>query len=279
MQGEAVREVSGLAFDQEVVRGSAQRPVVVDFWAPWCGPCRALGPLLERLAAEADGAWTLAKVNVDDNQELSQRYGVQGIPAVKGFRDGQVVAEFVGAQPESAVRAFLRRLLPSEADLAAAEGDQRREAGDVAAAEEAYRLALTARPDHPRALLGLGQLLAEHGDPQEAQNLLAALPVATPEGREAAPILARLRFARHADGAEATPGAAEIDLIWAASTAAAARGDYAEALRGLLTIVERDRRYRNGAARPAMLDVFAILGPDSPLTQDYQRRLARALFS
>src|SRR5438309_9322841 len=142
MTSAAVMDVSSVTFEADVIAASFQQPVVVDFWAPWCGPCRRLSPLLERLAEDAGGAWVLAKVNVDQNAALATRYGVQGIPAVKGFRDGHVVAEFVGAQPEPAVRRFLEQLAPSAIDRDVAEARHRADGGDLAAAESAFRRAL-----------------------------------------------------------------------------------------------------------------------------------------
>src|ERR671937_1974430 len=166
----AVMDVSATTFEADVIEASFERPVVVDFWAPWCGPCRMLGPLLERLAGEVGGAWVLAKVNVDQAPAVAARYGIQGIPAVKGFRDGRVAAEFVGAQPEPAVRRFLERLAPSTGDREVAEGQRRADLDDHAAAEAAFRRALAAQPDHPRALLGLGRVLVESGRFDEAEE-------------------------------------------------------------------------------------------------------------
>jgi len=284
----AVTDVATRTFDTDVIEASRERPVVVDFWAPWCGPCRALGPLLERMAGAAEGAWTLVKINVDNNQELGVRYGVQGIPAVKGFRDGRLVAEFVGAQPEPMVRRFLDRLLPSPADEAAAMGDRLASDGDTVAAEAAYRQALELRSDHPRATLGLGRLLEAVGRADEALELLATLPPKTQEGREAGPLLARLRLQGDA-GADASAALAEAEATLRrdprdpaanlrVGQTLAAREAYDEALPRLLAVVEKDKGFRDGAARTAMLAIFDLLGPDHPLTIEYRRKLASALY-
>lgn len=280
-----VIDVSTATFEEEVLEASFEQPVVVDFWAPWCGPCRQISPVLERLAAEAGGAWRLAKINVDENQALAVQFGVQGIPAVKGFRDGRIVAEFVGAQPEMAIRRFLERLMPSEADLSAGEGRRLAAAGDMAGAEAAFRRALSAQADHAGALLGLGSLLLDAGRPDEARPLLESLLPNSPEGREAAPLLARLRLsgseqtsdldeARRALAADPRDPAANLAL----GQALAAQGDYAAALPHLLAVVERDKTFRDGAARQAMLSIFDILGPEHPLTMEYRRKLASALY-
>ncbi len=287
MTNTAVKDASTDTFEATVIEGSRERPVVVDFWAPWCGPCRQLSPLLERLATAASGAWTLVKIDVDQNPALATRYGVRGIPAVKGFRDGRVVSEFVGAQPEPAIRRFLDALLPSVADRRAAEGRRLVVGGDAARAEAAYREALALRSDHPRALLGLGTLLAEAGRAEEAMTLLSLIPPRLPEARAAAPALARLRLAGEAATTpafdetqrvlEANPRDPAANL--AAGQALAARGDYAAALRHLLTVVERDKAYQDGAARTAMLAIFDLLGPDDALTTEYRRKLASALYA
>jgi len=292
MTNTAVKDAStdtfeAMVIEASVIEASRERPVVVDFWAPWCGPCRQLSPLLERLATAANGAWTLVKIDVDQNPTLATRYGVRGIPAVKGFRDGRMVSEFVGAQPEPAIRRFLDALLPSPADQRAAEGRLLAAAGDAERAEDSYRAALELQSDHPRALLGLGTLLTEAGRAEEAMTLLSLIPPRLPEAREAAPVLARLRLAGEA---AATPAFDELQRALeadprdpaanlAAGQALAARGDYAAALRHLLTVVERDRTFQDGAARTAMLAIFDLLGSDDALTLEYRRKFASALYA
>lgn len=287
MAGVTVGEVSDATFEVDVVEASFERPVVVDFWAPWCGPCRSLGPLLERLAESAKGAWTLAKVNVDQNPSLATRFGIQGIPAVKGFRDGRAVAEFVGAQPEVRVRRFLDQLVPSEADTAAAQGRHLAASGDLHAAEVAFRAALAMTPNHSAATLGLGTVLAEAGRTDEALDVLGTLSPGSPEGREAAPLIARLRLAAGSDGLltdgeavralESDPRDPAANLSLGRSLAS--RGEYAEALAHLLTVVQRDKVFQDGAARTAMVAIFDVLGSDDPLTVDYRRRLSSALYA
>jgi putative thioredoxin len=273
-------------FEQRVIERSAQVPVVVDFWAPWCGPCRVLGPTLERLARAAHGAWELAKLDIDQAPALAQRYRVQSIPAVKGFRDGQVVAEFLGAQPESAVRAFLQRLVPSEADRGAAEAARLFEAGDFAGAEQAYRAALAQQPDHPKALLGLAQILMGRGDGEAARPFLEAILPNSPESRQALPLLGQLRFQQEAATLPSPPEARQIletnpddpSALWALGVHAAAGGAYDEALERFLTLAERHRRFGDDAGRKAMISVFDILGPEHTLTRQFRPRLAAALY-
>lgn len=170
-------DVTDATFEHDVLDRSVAVPVVVDLWAPWCGPCRTLGPIIERVVADTDGAVELAKVNVDDNPAVSQAFQVQGIPAVYAIRDRQVVDHFVGAQPEHLVRAFVERLAPkaTEADLLVDQGD-----------EESLRRALELEPDHQLGVTRLAQILVDRGEGDEAIGLLARIPESAETRRIAA---------------------------------------------------------------------------------------------
>jgi len=271
-------------FASQVLERSHRTPVVVDFWAPWCGPCRNLGPLLEDLAAQHAGAFLLAKVNVDQSPVVAQRYAVRSIPAVIGVRDGAIVAEFVGAQPEAVVRRFLAALLPSEADGFAKTGEALARAGDAAGAEARLRTALERDAHHPRALLGLARLLGEKGDAAGALALLEKITVGEAELAEAEKLAAQLRMGAAGESDETALRARiqaspeDLEARIQLGRALAARARHEEALEQLLAAVKRDPRFADEAARKSMLDLFAVLGGDHPLTQRYRAELARALF-
>ncbi len=271
-------------FEREVLTRSHAVPVVVDFWAPWCGPCRTLGPVLERLAVEHAGAFTLAKVNVDQAPAVAEAFRIQSIPAVKAFRDGALVAEFVGAQPETAVRELLARILPTEADALARTGEERAAAGDAPAAEAAFKDALARDGRHPRALFGLAQLYATAGKPTEALQLLERISPAAPVAKDAEQLAARIRMGVDAAGDEATlrhrvaANLEDLDARYQLGRVLAARGKYDDALAELLEVVRRDPKYADDGARKAMLDVFEVLGPRDPLTERYRSELSRTLF-
>ncbi len=271
-------------FEREVVEFSKRLPVVLDLWAPWCGPCRVLGPALERLAREHAGAFRLAKLDVDRAPRTAQALEVRSIPTVLGLRAGQVVAEFVGAQPDPVLRQFLERLLPSEADRLAEEGARLAGAGHLNAAEERFRAALERDASHAGALLGLARLHADRGETEPGLALLQRVSPVSPLAAEAERLAAALRVRGEgtADLAglrgrvQAEP--ADLAARLALGRALASAGRHEEALTELLECVRRDRGFEEGAARKAMLDVFALLGPEHPLTTRFRGELARILF-
>ncbi|MEO7908882.1 MAG: tetratricopeptide repeat protein [Roseiflexaceae bacterium] len=278
----AVIEVNERDFQDQVLERSKTTPVVVDFWAPWCGPCRTLGPTLERLAGEAKGEWVLAKINVDNNQRLSQTFGVQGIPAVKAFRDGKVVEEFAGAIPESQVRAWLKRVVPAASDglVAAAAAMEQHDPSEAAAR---YRLALGDDPNNTVALFSLGRLLVTQGHP-EGVEALRQVPSSAPQYARARAWLTLADFFEQAGGKASgwlnqlgsdTQDTSEARYRTAAQQAR--EGRYAEAINQLLAIVERDRTFRDDVARKTLLALFEALG-DDPLVANGRRKLASALF-
>jgi putative thioredoxin len=264
-QQPVVIDVGDDDFVEKVLEESKRRPVVVDFWAAWCGPCRTLGPVLEKVAEEHGGEFLLAKLDTDANPYVSSQFRIQSIPNVWAFVDGKPVDQFIGAYPEPAVREFVQRLLPTEADRDAAEAAEAAAAGDPEAAERGFREALESDPSNHAAALGLGALLVERGDAEEARALLQPL-VPDPEADR---LLARLRVAEWAGLSDGSP------LTQAKRMAG--DGRYREALDGLLGAVRYSPEDRD-SARSAMLDVFAVLGEDEPLVREYRSKLAAALF-
>jgi len=279
-----VIDVGDETFETAVLERSKETPIVVDFWAPWCGPCRTLGPLLERLAEEHRGAFILAKVNVDESPGLSAALRIQSIPMVLGFRGGQAVSEFVGALPEPAVREFLKKVLPSEADHLTAAADQLLTDGKIAEAEARFRRALELDARGDRALLGLAGILSERNQYPDALRLLDRIPPG-PVRQAADRLAADIRIRDSGGGNEpalrarvaANPADLEARLLLGQVLAAAKK--YDEALTEYLDVVRRDRTFRDGAARKAMLDIFGLLGSDNELTGRYRSELAKVLFS
>ncbi len=276
MTSDFIRSVTEADFEYEVVAFSHQNPVIVDFWAEWCSPCRSLGPILERLAEEAQGTFRLAKVDVDASPNLAIRFGVRSIPAVKAFRDGQVVSEFVGAQPEPRVREFIRALAPSQTDLILEKAQSLLEERKWSAAEELFHQFLARTPAHPAAILGLLKTAIMQSRFSEARNLMHDFPSSKEfaAAETIRPLLdAVIALQRSPAYSEDPLEAAYLNALWLLL-----RGNIPAALDGLLDILRQDKHYRNNEVRKVVLGIFEVLGDNSPLTQQYRRELAIILF-
>ncbi len=274
-----IQDVSAADFQQAVLQKSHDVPVVVDFWAEWCQPCKTLGPRLEKMAAESEGSFILAKVDVDTNQELAAQFNVQGIPTVIGFCGGAPVDQFTGVMPENAIEDWLLRLLPSEIDLVVDQARDAAIAGNLETAERLFRAALEQQPDHQEAGTGLAALMIASGRQDDALILLGKLAVT--DEVEQLQAAARLSASRDTDLNELTTRLAgspdDESIRIELAMALAARQEYEPALDHLLGIV-RNRGAAKDEARKAMLDIFDVLGDGHPLTTTYRRQLASALF-
>lgn len=273
-----VIDVGTADFPSEVLERSREVPVVVDFWAEWCGPCHTLGPILETAVDARGGDVVLAKVDVDDNQELATRFGIRGIPAVKGFRDGEVVDGFTGALPRQQVDAFLDRLVPSDADRLAAEGVRLVAEGDREGGRQRFESALEDDADHRVAAVELARLIIEE-DPERALELLAPhRPDPAAEQVVAQAELARQGSTDVGELRAAVERAPEdTDARVQLGRALAAQQAYDEAIDELLTAVRAGDGHTE-EAREQILAIFRILGDDHPLVTEARRRLASALF-
>jgi len=287
-----IKDSSDDAFEQDVLVASKQTPVIVDFWAPWCGPCKTLGPMLEKLVREAKGAVRMVKIDVDQNQDLAAQLQVSSIPAVYAFKDGRPVDRFVGALPESQIKAWVRKLMGSGGVAAAlAEAlEQARgalDAGDLPLAGNIYSQILQHEPTNAQALAGMGRLFVAKGDRAKAREMLAMVP------EEAA---------THADVAglrtllELTEGQGEIRPMADLEAALAANpkdhaarydlamikfaaGDREGSMDELLEVIRRDRAWNEEAARKQLLKMFEAFGATDPLVASARRRLSSILFS
>jgi putative thioredoxin len=251
-------DVNERDFMERVVERSREVPVVVDFWAEWCGPCRTLGPALEAAVAKREGEVELAKVDTDANPSLSASFQIRGIPAVKAFKDGKVAAEFTGAVPPAQIEEFLNRIVPSPADKLADADD-----------EESLRKALELDPRNALAARKLGRVLLERGDTAEALDLLDRFP----GDFEAEGLAARARLLAQL-GEDRTDGAGTLNRAFAAWDA----GELEEALEALQTALgEADDSERRDLLRRVMVAIFTELGADHPVAREHRRRLAAAL--
>jgi putative thioredoxin len=273
-------------FQSEVIERSHSTPVLVDFWAPWCGPCRSLSPVLEKLAGEYAGAFLLAKINTDENPDLALTFQVRSIPQVVLFQEGQAVDQFAGAIPEAEIRRFLKPYCPTEVDQLFALARGKLDAGQKEEARGLLEQVVDREPQHSAARLALAKLLIEQQQPEQARSHLRAIPFLADE-KEAADRMEQV-IGFQAD-CEAAGGQASLrkaqarnpqDLAvrMALASCLAAAGQHREALEEFLAVVARDKHYRKDSARKAMLAVFSLIGERSDLAEEFRRRLARTLY-
>jgi putative thioredoxin len=287
---ELVKDVTSQSFRADVLTESQRQPVLVDFWAPWCGPCKQLTPALEKVVREAGGKVKLVKMNIDEHPDIAGQMGIQSIPAVIAFQKGQPIDGFMGALPESRIRQFVERLVgpvgdPTVETLAAAE--QAAQAGDAAGAADLYAALLQADPKNQKALGGLAKLYVDMGELEQAREILSALGEGTKEEAPVAAARAALDLAEQAASlgdlaplnakveAEPADHQARFDLAVALN----ARNKRDEAADHLLAIIKRERGWNEEAARKQLLQFFEAWGPMDAATVAARRKLSAALFS
>lgn len=277
-------------FEEKVLAASMRVPVVVDFWAPWCQPCRILKPILEKLAAEHGGKFILAKVNSDENQELSARYGVRGIPAVKAFVGGEVADEFTGALPEAQVREFIKRMIPSPAEPLRQEARALAASGDLAAARQKMVEAINLDPHNDNSYLDFIELSLDLGSADalaEANELMTVVADRACERDRVEALRARLALTSTVGGADVASLRARLagdandhDARLQLANALALQRDYRGALENLIEIVRRDRKWNDEAGRKGMLNLFTLLAAQpqyEDLVREFRIALARTL--
>jgi putative thioredoxin len=278
-------DVTAQDFETQVLKRSHDVPVLVDFWAGWCAPCRMLKPVLEKLAQEYQGKFFLAKVDTDKEQQLAAQYGIRSLPTVQLFRNGKPVDGFVGAQPERAVRTLLDKHVARESDALVRNALLAQQAGDLDRAAALLQQAIESDPANDRAKLALAGLLLARGRIADAETLLKMLSPDARDSTEATTLKAHMEFARLADG---NPSLPELERKLAAAPAdsetrlhLSARqvlsGQYEAAIQNLLEIVRRDRKFRDDAGRKTLLTVFQLLGNNHELVKKYRPLLASAL--
>jgi putative thioredoxin len=288
---DTIKDATTATFMKDVIEASRNVPVLVDFWAPWCGPCKQLTPILEKVVKSHNGKVKLVKVNIDENQAIAGQLRIQSIPTVYAFRDGRPLDGFQGAQPESAVKAFIERLLGEEAAMDAAEAikaaDQALEANDLQSAAEIYAALLQEDPQNVAALAGLARCYLKSGDVERAEQTLGLVP---PDKRETGPVAsvrAALDLAKLAGKAgdsdklkakvDAEPANHQARIDYA--MALAASGKKSEAADQLLESFRRDRKWNEEAARKQLVQLFDAWGPKDPATLEGRRKLSSILFS
>lgn len=289
--GDVVKDVTTATFAKDVIEASRAGPVLVDFWAPWCGPCKQLTPILEKVVRSYNGKVRLVKINIDENQALAAQLRIQSVPTVYAFRDGRPLDGFMGGQPEKAVRQFIDRIVgeEAEADIAAvlAEAEQALDAGDLQTAAEIFAHVLQADQQNVQALAGLALCYLKSGDAARAEQTLALVPPDQHANSAVQGVRAALELARKASQpdnrtellARLAANPADHQARFDLAVVLAAREQKQDALDHLLEIVRRDRNWNDQAARKQVVQLFEAWGPKDPLTLEGRRRLSSILFS
>lgn len=282
----SIIEVNQDDFDRLVIERSNELPVMVDFWAPWCAPCRILRPILEKLAEEYAGKFLLATVNTDENPSLALDYAIRSIPTVKIFRNGEIVDEFLGAQPERVIRAILERHLERASDRLRASATLARERSDLQTARQLLEKALVSDPENHRIRPELAQVLIEMGDYAQAKAVLEQLPVNEQQDEAIAALFIRIKYGQIVQEAPeeavleqliaADPG--NLQARYQLSVRQLMKEEFEPALENLFEILRRDRQFGGDAARKAILDIFTLLGGTGPLVKRYRSRLSSVLY-
>jgi putative thioredoxin len=290
-----VKDATDASFMADVIEASRDQPVIVDFWAPWCGPCRQLGPALEKVVRSANGAVKMVKVNIDENPAVAGQLGVRSIPAVFAFDRGRPVDGFMGALPESQLKVFIERILGPGAGADA--GGDIQEAldqaataltdGDIGGAAQIFALVLQAEPDNIKAIAGLARCYLIAGEPDKARELLDTAPEDKAKDADIQSVRAALELATDADphldvqtlqiGVDRDPD--DHQTRYDLARARAARGDLQGAVDHLMSIMQKDRTWNEEAARKYLLKIFDAAGPTSDVAKSGRRKLSALLFS
>jgi len=263
-------------FQYKVLQYSARVPVVVDFWATWCIPCRVLGPKLEALAREGEGRFRLAKVNVDESARLAKQYKIRNIPAVKAFVDGYVVSEFSGVLGDENLRDFFKRLAPAPGNLLFAKGNNLLDLGEAPEAEDTFREFLSMQANHPGALLGLVRALLMQGKGQESKLLLREFPASSEYNTAKLLGPVALAFTEPGDADSGFDDA--LEAAFRNGIRLAKRGNILAAMDGFLDILRKDRHYRSDQVRDIFIGLLALIGDNHPEARQYRQELASVLF-
>jgi putative thioredoxin len=277
MEGTKTEGYEVTDFQRDVIESSREKPVLVDFWAAWCGPCRALTPVLEKLAQEFEEVWSFIKVNTDQNPEISAQYGIRGIPAVKLFVDGEVADEFTGVLPEHAIRQWLEKAIPSEAKKRIEEAERAIDGGELERGRELLETALVDEPDNPKARILLARGIV-FDDPMRAAELASSAAFAGPGYQQTADAIKEFAAASARAGeTDGLPDESGRDAYLAALRATA-EADFDRAIEGLIEVLKSNRYYLDDAARKLGVAIFTLLGPDHDVTRRHRRNFDMWLY-